>query len=338
MSCDRRALTPAGCLARAGNSGLGCTGYDAPAGSLESRLLRRSAAIHASLYRSFGLGHGHVAKSGSLVVAWSAEEASRLPRVLEENAAAGDAEVCALDAPALAASEPGLARGAAGAVACPHEAVVEPWLVPVGYAESARLHGAAFMMGTELVAAARERVGGEAVWVLGTVPSTAADVGRSGVGELLVRPPPPPGPGRDRAEAAAVSGGAVVARVVVNAAGLWGDAVEALRPRRVDGGGAGAAAATFTIRPRKGQFVVYRPTPGCGPAHIIEPVPTDFTKGVIAWTSVYGNVIVGPTAVEQVRERGGVARARGGSYGGVSALDGSEVRCLGCRSLLYVLC
>lgn len=36
------------------------------------------------------------------------------------------------------------------------------------------------------------------------------------------------------------------------------------------------------------------------PAHIIEPVPTQFTKGVIVFTTVYGNVVVGPTAVDQL--------------------------------------
>ena len=41
--------------ASSGNSGLGCTGYDAPVGSLERRLLRRSIARHPQLYRSFGL-------------------------------------------------------------------------------------------------------------------------------------------------------------------------------------------------------------------------------------------------------------------------------------------
>jgi glycerol-3-phosphate dehydrogenase len=51
--------------ASSGNSGLGCTGYDAPVGSLERHLLRRSIRRHPALYRSFGLssvnhqnGHG----------------------------------------------------------------------------------------------------------------------------------------------------------------------------------------------------------------------------------------------------------------------------------------
>ena len=60
----------------------------------------------------------------------------------------------------------------------------------------------------------------------------------------------------------------------------------------------------FSLRPRKGQFVVYKPresrylADGSGereegggpvvPEHIIEPIATQFTKGVIAWRTVYG--------------------------------------------------
>lgn len=43
--------------ASSGNSGLGCTGYDAPVGSLERQLLRRSIQLHPTLYRSFGLSY-----------------------------------------------------------------------------------------------------------------------------------------------------------------------------------------------------------------------------------------------------------------------------------------
>ena len=61
---------PASSPASSGNSGIGCTGYDAPSGSLERRLLRRSIELHPTLYRSFGLSYNHIRKSGSLVVAW----------------------------------------------------------------------------------------------------------------------------------------------------------------------------------------------------------------------------------------------------------------------------
>ena len=65
----------------------------------------------------------------------------------------------------------------------------------------------------------------------------------------------------------------------------------------------------FAVTPRKGQFVVFRPKTGnagsCSPLKnapsvIIEPVPTTRTKGVILWQTVYGHVVVGPTATDQV--------------------------------------
>lgn len=43
--------------------------------------------------------------------------------------------------------EPSLSHAALGAVYCPYEAVVEPWLVPMGYAENARLHGVLLQTG-----------------------------------------------------------------------------------------------------------------------------------------------------------------------------------------------
>jgi glycerol-3-phosphate dehydrogenase len=129
------------------NSGLGCTGYDAPIGSLERRLLRRSIRRHQHLYRSFGLTHSHVRKCGSLVVAWSENELEKLPEILQENRDAGDLEAILLTKEELKEYEPKISERALGAVFCPYESVVEPWLVPMGYAESARLNGVTFQLG-----------------------------------------------------------------------------------------------------------------------------------------------------------------------------------------------
>jgi glycerol-3-phosphate dehydrogenase len=84
------------------------------------------------------------------------------------------------------------------------------------------------------------------------------------------------------------SRGAITARCVVNAAGLHGDVVEAI-----------ARPSPFAIRPRKGQFVVFdKPA-----AHLVDaiilPVPTERTKGVLITRTVFGNLLVGPTAEEQ---------------------------------------
>lgn len=87
----------------------------------------------------------------------------------------------------------------------------------------------------------------------------------------------------------ATTAGPVTAGHVINAAGLWGDEVD----RRVTG------SAWFTIKPRKGQFVVYDKTAAALAGHILLPVPTGITKGIVVCRTAFGNLLVGPTAEEQ---------------------------------------
>lgn len=83
-------------------------------------------------------------------------------------------------------------------------------------------------------------------------------------------------------------GSCVTASVVVNCSGLMGDLVEAI-----------ARPSPFQIRPRKGQFIVYDKTAHDLVSRIILPVPTEKTKGVVITRTVFGNLLVGPTAEEQ---------------------------------------
>ena len=82
--------------------------------------------------------------------------------------------------------------------------------------------------------------------------------------------------------------GKIAASVVINAAGNFGDLVEMM-----------ARLPPFTIKPRKGQFVVFDK-----PAYkllraIVLPVPTAHTKGVVLFRTAFGNLAVGPTAEDQ---------------------------------------
>lgn len=79
------------------------------------------------------------------------------------------------------------------------------------------------------------------------------------------------------------------AATVVNCAGLHGDTVD----RLVRG------SADFTIKPRKGQFVVFDKIASALFHCILLPVPTEITKGVVLARTIFGNVLVGPTAEEQ---------------------------------------
>jgi glycerol-3-phosphate dehydrogenase len=78
------------------------------------------------------------------------------------------------------------------------------------------------------------------------------------------------------------------AQAIVNCAGLQGDRIDAAFLGRTD----------FTIKPRKGQFVVFDKAAAALLNRIILPVPDARTKGVVLTPTIFGNLLVGPTAEE----------------------------------------
>ena len=98
----------------------------------------------------------------------------------------------------------------------------------------------------------------------------------------------------------ATTRGPVRCRWVVNAAGLGSDLIDAM----FGGGG-------FTITPRRGELIVFDKLARPLLRSILLPVPTARTKGVLVAPTVYGNVLLGPTA-QDVPDRSGVATTEGG--------------------------
>lgn len=85
------------------------------------------------------------------------------------------------------------------------------------------------------------------------------------------------------------STGDVTATTVINCAGLFGDQLE----ERLLGN------ASFSIHPRKGQFVVFDKAASKLLNAIVLPVPNERTKGIVLTRTIFGNLLVGPTAEEQ---------------------------------------
>jgi glycerol-3-phosphate dehydrogenase len=83
--------------------------------------------------------------------------------------------------------------------------------------------------------------------------------------------------------------GSFCAAQVINCAGLYGDIVE----QRLIG------ECPFTVTPRKGQFVVFDKSAAALASSIILPVPTKTTKGIVVCRTIFGNLLVGPTAEDQ---------------------------------------
>lgn len=184
----------------------------------------------------------------ALLVAWTEEEQTKLPEIAATALANGLSDVRVIDAAEVRRREPHLAGDALAAVHIPGEFLIDPWSAPLAYALQGIAHG----------------------------------------GEVRRHAEVQGGDFDGRQWRLAAGGGAIEARIVVNAAGNYGDFVEAI-----------ARPSPFRIKPRKGQFVVYdKPAARLLTASIL-PVPTERTKGVMVMRTIFGNLMVGPTADDQ---------------------------------------
>lgn len=80
-------------------------------------------------------------------------------------------------------------------------------------------------------------------------------------------------------------GGSLRCRYLVNSTGLYSDEFNRL-----------LGHDDFTVTPRRGELIVFDKFARALVSHIILPVPTPTTKGVLISPTVYGNVLLGPTA------------------------------------------
>ncbi|MCA0434838.1 MAG: NAD(P)/FAD-dependent oxidoreductase [Proteobacteria bacterium] len=222
-------------------------------------------------------------ETSAMVVAWSEEEKAKLDGIVEKAHKNGVADVRLLSQLELRIREPKLAGEALAAALVPGEHVIDPWSAPLAYARQALAHGAVIHRNAEVKVAERQDEG----WLL---------------------------------KAGALS---VEARIVINAAGLFGDHIEAL-----------ARPSPFTIKPRRGQFVVFDKPAARLVRAIILPVPTERTKGVVLFRTIFGNLAIGPTAEEtEEREAGScdaatLARLKVRAIEMVPALEGVGVNAI----------
>lgn len=233
------------------------TGFDAAPGSLESRLLRRGGALLRDYAAEAGIP---VERTGALLIAWTPGQEAELPAITEKSRQNGYTAVRPVTRADLYRREPHLRPGALAALEIPDESILCPWTTPLAYATEAVRAGVRLLLGTR---------------VTGVTGVTAADwqPGRSGMGAGA------------RVHVLATSRGELRCRWLVNAAGLESDRID----RMLGGGG-------FTIRPRRGELIVFDKLARPLIRSILLPVPTAQTKGVLVAPTVYGNVLLGPTA------------------------------------------
>ena len=77
----------------------------------------------------------------------------------------------------------------------------------------------------------------------------------------------------------------ITCRYLINAAGLYSDEIDKL-----------LGISDFKVRPRRGELIVFDKLSRSLINHVILPVPSSMGKGVLVAPTVFGNIMLGPTA------------------------------------------
>jgi glycerol-3-phosphate dehydrogenase len=93
--------------------------------------------------------------------------------------------------------------------------------------------------------------------------------------------------------------GIIETRIVINAAGLYADEI------------AEKIGDNFKIKPRKGEYQLFDKQWGNLVNHILFPIPTKLSKGILVAPTVHGNLLIGPNSY-LVKEKDNLATTEGG--------------------------
>ena len=187
-------------------------------------------------------------RNGSLVLCFDEKDRPRLEKLLQQGKENGVEGLEILEKKELLALEPALSEEVVCALHAPTGGIVCPFKLTIALAENAAVNGVEFHLNESV-----KRV------QPGTVEGYTVETGK----------------------------GTYETRIVVNAAGLYGDEIH----NQVSG-------EKLHITPRKGEYCLMDKKIGQLVSHTIFQMPTAMGKGVLVTPTVHGNLMVGPTATD----------------------------------------
>ena len=187
-------------------------------------------------------------RNGSLVLCFDEKDRPRLEKLLQQGKENGVEVLEILEKKELLALEPALSEEVVCALHAPTGGIVCPFKLTIALAENAAVNGVEFHLNEGV-----KRV------QPGTVEGYTVETGK----------------------------GTYETRIVVNAAGLYGDEIH----NQVSG-------EKLHITPRKGEYCLMDKKIGQLVSHTIFQMPTAMGKGVLVTPTVHGNLMVGPTATD----------------------------------------
>ena len=223
----------------------------------------------------------------------------KLQQVLHESHIAGDTDATFLSSKAISKLEPSLSTECRGAIHIPGETVVDPWLFPLAFATHSReIYNAKKKNNRH----DKEEDDDDVIYTGRRVVMEESTFDeRSGLWTIVTRRA---STSSDEDEDEKDTKVTFTARCVINAAGIDSDLVQSQASASSSGDANSNSLLlprpTFEARPRRGQYAIFAASPDdIIPTSPIQPVPSQFTKGIFVYSTLYDQIVVGPTAQDQ---------------------------------------
>ncbi|MBQ7408736.1 MAG: NAD(P)/FAD-dependent oxidoreductase [Clostridia bacterium] len=228
------------------NSGIVHAGFDAKEGSLKAKFNVLGSRMMQSVTEQLGVKY---INNGSLVVAFSQEEAQLIYQLKERGEANGVKNLSILSRDELLEKEKNISENAVCALYAPTGAIVCPYELTIAAIGNAMDNGAALYTNFKVSKIESE----------------------GGVFTLISE-----------------NGNRVQANVVVNCAGYSSDKIANM-----------IGDYSFKMGARRGEYILLDRESGDLVSHTMFFTPTKLGKGILVTPTVDGNILLGPTAVEQ---------------------------------------
>jgi len=312
-----------------GNSGIVHAGYDDKPGSVRARLCWKGNQMFPALDEDLHFGYQ---LTGSMVVARGAEEEKHLDELLRRGAENGVQNLRIVRGAELRALEPNLSDDSTAALLSPDAGTLIPYEYTIALAENAADNGVEVRIRRMVTGIGKAADGSFEVAVDHWEPE-------SYLAELAGAPPTGLGNYYGQVESEAAEGSTGAYSVTSGEGGPWENFPELAGGKQKVGveemkvGGSGSMAAmdgkvveretvrarfvvncaggaadkvarmagddSFEIKPRLGEYVLLKKSSGDACNHILFPCPGPYGKGILVQKTLWGNLILGPTARDQ---------------------------------------
>ena len=237
------------------NSAIVHAGFDAKEGSLKAKFNVKGSEMMENVAKELGVKYK---RNGSLVIGFNEEDRKEIENLYKRGCANGVRDLQILEREALHELEPNLSATVECALYAPTGAIICPYELTIAAIGNAMDNGAELIRNFEVASISKA---GDHFEI------TAKQEGNMDV--------------------AGKTADTIQARIVINAAGVYADAIAAM-----------AGDTSFTINPRRGEYILLDKECGNIVSHTIFRTPSKMGKGILVSPTVDGNLLTGPTSVD----------------------------------------